>query len=303
MKKRIKSGFTLVELMAVIIIIALISLLTFPSIINQIKKTKKANNDNINTIVIEAAKRYVNDNKDTYSEDDYCIPIKDIVDAGYIKEDVVSMKDNNISKQYVLYRDNKYNVTENGYIQVEYIESTGTQAIPTDIYIKSTDVVETTILDTKLSPNWENWFGAINNEFGIVRRGSNSNQIEFEINKKYKYITFPINNVKLNIKVDMPNSNFYYNDSNAISFSELTSGFIQTDDPIYLFTKIDSNNRTNYELPGSFKLYNFSVTDSVRGEYRYNLIPVLDYNDEPCLYDTVSGNFYRNETSTPLLYG
>ena len=36
-----KKGFTLVELMAVIIIISLIAILTFPNIINQIKKSKQ----------------------------------------------------------------------------------------------------------------------------------------------------------------------------------------------------------------------------------------------------------------------
>ena len=297
-----KKGFTLVELMAVIIIISLVAILTFPNIINQIKKSKKATTNNINDIVISAAKRYVSDNPDKYNSDDYYIPISELVDNDYVKEDIVNSKDNDITDKYVIYLNEKYSIG-NLYTKLEYLESTGFQAIPTDIYIRNTDVVETTILDTKLSLNWENWFGAVDNQFGIVRRGSASNQIEFEINKKYKYITFPINNIKLNIKVDIPNSNFYCNDSNAISFSGLTSDFIQADDPIYLFTKIDSNNRPNYELPGSFKLYNFSVTDSKTGEYRYKLIPVLDYNDEPCLYDTVSGNFYRNETSTPLLYG
>ena len=58
-----KKGFTLIELMAVIIIISLLAILTFPNIVGQIKKSKNAKNNNVNAIVISAAKRYINDNR------------------------------------------------------------------------------------------------------------------------------------------------------------------------------------------------------------------------------------------------
>lgn len=88
-----RNGFTLVELMAVIIIISLIALLTFPNIINQIKKTKKSNNKMIEDVVIEQAKKYVNDNKDELLEDEYCMPISTLIDNDYIKEDFVNIND------------------------------------------------------------------------------------------------------------------------------------------------------------------------------------------------------------------
>lgn len=89
-----RNGFTLVELMAVITIISLIALLTFPNIINQIKKTKKSNNKMIEDIVIEQAKKYVNDNDSEYTEDDeYCIPLTKLIDNDYIKEDLISIND------------------------------------------------------------------------------------------------------------------------------------------------------------------------------------------------------------------
>ena len=92
-----KKGFTLVELMAVIIIISLIAILTFPNIINQIKKTKKATTNNINDIVISAAKRYVADNPNDFEDDGYCLSVDTLVDNDYIKEDIAginSFKDN-----------------------------------------------------------------------------------------------------------------------------------------------------------------------------------------------------------------
>ena len=105
-------AFTLVELMAVIIIISLIALLTFPNIIHQIKKTKKINNDNINTIVIEAAKKYFDDNKEEFNGNAYYISIEDLIDNDYVKEDIVKKSGNDISEKYVLYKDNKYQITD-----------------------------------------------------------------------------------------------------------------------------------------------------------------------------------------------
>ena len=93
MYKYKRNGFTLVELMAVIIIISLIALLTFPNIINQIKKTKNSNNKMIEDVVIEQAKKYVNDNKDELLEDEYCMPISTLIDNDYIKEDIVNIND------------------------------------------------------------------------------------------------------------------------------------------------------------------------------------------------------------------
>ena len=97
-------GFTLIELMAVVIIIGLIAILTIPNIVNQIKKGKEAINNNINDIVISAAKKYVNDNKNDYikdSENTYCILISSLVSNDYIKEDIVNNKQNNIIEKKV----------------------------------------------------------------------------------------------------------------------------------------------------------------------------------------------------------
>ena len=88
-----RNGFTLVELMAVIIIISLIALLTFPNIINQIKKTKKSNNKMIEDVVIEQAKKYVSDNKDEFQDKKYCISIDTLVDKDYIKDSLFKNND------------------------------------------------------------------------------------------------------------------------------------------------------------------------------------------------------------------
>ena len=96
-----RNGFTLVELMAVIIIISLIALLTFPNIINQIKKTKKSNNKMIEDVVIEQAKKYVNDNEEEFQDDDgYCLSIDTLVDKGYVNEQLVDINNNLQIRRY-----------------------------------------------------------------------------------------------------------------------------------------------------------------------------------------------------------
>ena len=93
-----KKGFTLIELMAVVVIISLVCLLTFPNIVNQIKKSKDVNKDNVEKVVISAAKKYVNDNIDKYNEEgDYCIAVQDLINNDYLKEDIVKDEENDIT--------------------------------------------------------------------------------------------------------------------------------------------------------------------------------------------------------------
>ena len=108
-----RNGFTLVELMAVIIIISLIALLTFPNIINQIKKTKKSNNKMIEDIVIEQTKKYVSDNKGEFDSDTYFVSVKELVDNDYIKEELLKSTDSKIKDKYIIYNNGNYRIVDN----------------------------------------------------------------------------------------------------------------------------------------------------------------------------------------------
>ena len=93
MYKYKRNGFTLVELMAVIIIISLIALLTFPNIVNQIKKTKKSNNKMVEDLVLTQAKKYVSDNPSEFEDNEYCIGIDALLNNDYIKDGIVKNSD------------------------------------------------------------------------------------------------------------------------------------------------------------------------------------------------------------------
>ena len=97
-----KKGFTLIELMAAIIIIALVALLTFPNIVSRIKEAKDENKKNVEKVVISSSKKYVNDNIDNFNEDKtYCLEIQTLVDNDYLKEDIVNDEDNDIKDYFV----------------------------------------------------------------------------------------------------------------------------------------------------------------------------------------------------------
>lgn len=96
-------AFTLIELMAVVVIISLICLLTFPNIVKQIKKSEDQNRSNTEKIILLAAKKYISDNPDKY-EDNKCIAIKTLIDNDYLKEDVAD----GIQYDFVSYIDEDY---------------------------------------------------------------------------------------------------------------------------------------------------------------------------------------------------
>ena len=96
-----KKGFTLLELMGVMIIISLISILTFPNIVNQIKKSKASNKKMVEDIIISQAEKYVSDNPADFSDDGYCLSIDTLIDNGYVKEDIINSSEDNLKNKYI----------------------------------------------------------------------------------------------------------------------------------------------------------------------------------------------------------
>lgn len=84
-------GFTLAELMGVIIIIALLLIFALPNIINFIKSSNKKIGDVTLDLIYSASEDYVNENKNEFpkvEENIYCIPLRDLVDDGKLKSPI-----------------------------------------------------------------------------------------------------------------------------------------------------------------------------------------------------------------------
>ena len=92
-----KKGFTLMELLGVIVILGVLVLIMFPPILNQIKKSKQEIRNSTKTLIIDAAKDYYEDNINNYKKMEgmtYCININTLTSEGYLNSKI---KDENIS--------------------------------------------------------------------------------------------------------------------------------------------------------------------------------------------------------------
>ena len=91
---RNKNGFTLVELLAVIVILGVIALIAVPSYNNYIKKTKDTKCDSDKEAIIDAAKTC--DVEMIYKNGDriYCKDVNYLLDNNYLNSDYSKYRDN-----------------------------------------------------------------------------------------------------------------------------------------------------------------------------------------------------------------
>lgn len=82
-------GFTLVEVLGVLVILALIFILAFPNVINRIVKGEQSVDNAAEGVVIEAAKDFVSENDINRQLEKYCLSVQDLVDDGYVTEENV----------------------------------------------------------------------------------------------------------------------------------------------------------------------------------------------------------------------
>ena len=81
-------GFTLVELLGVIIILALLSLVMFPNIISSFFDVSNKLDDATKLLVTEAAKDYYAENRDYIENLDYCVTVSNLQTAGLLSYDI-----------------------------------------------------------------------------------------------------------------------------------------------------------------------------------------------------------------------
>lgn len=84
-----KNGFTLAELLGVIVILGLLLLLVFPSIIKEVKEGETSIDNAVEQIIFNGASNYIENNKNTYPTSQnatYCITLNTLVNAGEISE-------------------------------------------------------------------------------------------------------------------------------------------------------------------------------------------------------------------------
>ncbi len=86
-----KKGFTLVELVGVVIILALIAIIAFPPILNAIRQTEGKISDASKEILYSATELYVSENTNTFPRingNTYCITLESLVQGEYLPSKV-----------------------------------------------------------------------------------------------------------------------------------------------------------------------------------------------------------------------
>lgn len=98
-------GFTLVELLAVILILGALAVLIVPSIVRFLNQGYDEYNSSLEKQVILAAKNYVID----HSNDEFSkLSVRTLLDNNYLSENVVDKSGNSCDKSYVVIKDENY---------------------------------------------------------------------------------------------------------------------------------------------------------------------------------------------------
>jgi len=199
-----------------------------------------------------------------------------------------------------------------GYRQVAYLESAGTQWIDTGYLVKSNTIIEFDFQSTKeYGDTYEVFFGtqvdaSLGGRCYIVAGAQQNLQINYPRNA-YTYAspnsngtygrnsadTYPyafwsslrslytMNISRRTIQVDDRTWNFS---------SYMTEDFVTPTNSLYLLTR--NNNGVPYNYCAKGKLYGFKIKEDE--ELIMDLIPCLDDEYVPCMYDTVSKETFYN---------
>lgn len=119
-----KKGFTLIEVLAVIVIISLITILVMPNLLNSVNNKRSEVSDSAKRMIYDATDIYVKENSDNYPTNYtpaiYCIKLEDLVNSGKLTNPIKDMKnDKEIPLNYYVkttldeYSQYKYELVDN----------------------------------------------------------------------------------------------------------------------------------------------------------------------------------------------
>jgi len=82
------NGFTLIEILGVVVILSLIAILAFPSIVENIRKSEAQLNKASMLLIESAVDIYMDNNKSNYPDivgTQYCINLENLVESGNLR--------------------------------------------------------------------------------------------------------------------------------------------------------------------------------------------------------------------------
>lgn len=195
------------------------------------------------------------------------------------------------------------------YTEVEYLEATGTQYINTGLLSTRNSTVDVVFDFTSMaSGTAENCaiFGGRNSTtsttFTFFKLASGNPQyLRFDYNGQTTVAT--ANNMTWNTDSVY---RFTYNGTHTNVTNLMTGESVSaalspassfTTTPITLFA-VNTNNSVGTFMKG--RIYKYKYSDGVT---TIDLIPVLDYNNRPAMYDKISGQFFYNQGTDEFIVG
>lgn len=124
MRRKLNHGFTLVELLAVIVLLGILVTLSFPKILEMVDREKDEINQAKLSLIYTGAKSYLFDHSNQYPEREgniYCISPKTLEDENYVAFDTSEMKQDYVVK-ISYFSEDEYELS---YVKESACKSTG----------------------------------------------------------------------------------------------------------------------------------------------------------------------------------
>lgn len=308
-----KKGFTLVELIGVIVILALLALLITPTVNKLLKEQKQKVYDAQMKIVLNAAKNYVADKQDTLdiSDSGLALSVSDLYNNGYLNKDkVINPSTNKEFKNCVLVKwDDSYNQYNYKYVDcttladidinasdddpeytvLSYLQSTGTQYIDTGFKANNNTSVETQVMfsENKTASIYSSRTGLNSSSYSLFTIGGLPTRFDYS-NTTYSSSYTPTLNTKVKLYA---NKNLYYVDDTLMATA--TEATFTSTGNMFIFVSYTSGaNPTSLTNYAKIKMYYFKVWDN--GTLVRDMIPVKDKSGVACFYDKVNSQYYYN---------
>ena len=142
-----KKGYTLVEVLAVVVLLTLLTFLAMPPIVDYIRNSSGKENEVTKSLIMNSAKMYVNDNFGEYEFNNnfaFCIPVSTLVEQGYLEAPVKYGNINDISNV------KSVRVTYNNYYTYNIVDTNNCSTINYLAVQDQSDSDKTYFFNTKL---------------------------------------------------------------------------------------------------------------------------------------------------------
>ena len=185
--------------------------------------------------------------------------------------------------------------------RVEYLESTGTQWIDTGIYVNNTlkTVIAFEIVD--ITRQGHIFGGRTVQSAGAgygVFLSTSTTGIAFDYNSRLNSNILTTNFIRYEIVKDGATNTLDINGVRSFTGNNTAATF-SLDTTLGIFWMHQKSGTFNSVV--KCRVFHFKIWNS--GVLVRDLIPVIDWNDEPCMYDRVSGKCFYNQGTGSFVAG